>query len=96
MLIITSKDDFKRGFTVEGHAQFDVEGKDIVCSAISALTQVFTMGLREYGRTFSTSQKGYMDVLIEEPNRDTVILTNTLKKGLEAVEQAFPEYVKIT
>lgn len=33
------KDDILFGFSVSGHAEYEEEGKDIVCAAVSALVQ---------------------------------------------------------
>lgn len=36
-----------RAFTVTGHCLYDRKGRDIVCAAISALTQTAVLGLEE-------------------------------------------------
>ena len=34
-------------FTLNGHAGYDVQGKDIVCAAVSAVTNMALIGLGE-------------------------------------------------
>ena len=36
------------GFTISGHADYAEEGSDIVCAAVSALSQTALLGLMEY------------------------------------------------
>lgn len=46
--MITIKAEKKSGLVsikVEGHANYDEHGKDIVCSAVSAITQTALLGL---------------------------------------------------
>lgn len=36
---------YNNGFTITGHAGYDVMGKDIVCAAVSALSQTCVISL---------------------------------------------------
>lgn len=38
------------GFEVSGHAAFEVQGRDILCAAVSALTQAAVIGLEQVVR----------------------------------------------
>lgn len=87
--------NFKYGWTVEGHAEYAEEGKDIVCSAVSVLTQTILHSMLNVTRAFHIKEKGLMDVNIEHLTRESVVLSDTLLWGLREIERAFPEYVKI-
>ena len=45
------------GYTVKGHADYDKEGRDIVCSAISSLTQTIAIALNKECRQILITKK---------------------------------------
>ena len=58
----------KDRITVSGHAEYAEPGKDIVCAAISTLSQVFVASVEELtAAQIKTAQMGgYMEIVIEE------------------------------
>ena len=54
--------------SIEGHAEYAEPGKDIVCAAISTLSQVFVASVEELtAAQIKTAQtSGYMEIVIEE------------------------------
>lgn len=100
-------ENFIKKYTVEGHANFDEYGKDIVCAAISVLAQtallslVKVCGLREDSIKYEIDEKrGFLSV--ELPiDMETSILENTqivlesLLIGIESIVESYPEYVKL-
>ena len=46
-IIIKTDEDKIIGYNVFGHANFAPKGKDIVCSAVSSITQTALLGLKE-------------------------------------------------
>ena len=51
MITITmhrDKKDRYTGFTIKGHADYDEAGSDIVCAAVSALSQTALLGIMQY------------------------------------------------
>ncbi|MCR4399345.1 MAG: ribosomal-processing cysteine protease Prp [Syntrophomonadaceae bacterium] len=90
------------GFEVTGHAEYEEEGKDIICAGVSAVTQTAVAGLllhllhppqveREKGWLLCRLPAGMTPA---EQEKAQVILT-TMEAGLRALEAGYPEYVKI-
>jgi uncharacterized protein YsxB (DUF464 family) len=85
----------KFGFTVTGHANFDVEGKDIVCSAISALSQSVAMTLERWGYSVTqVRKKGYMSASIETIHEEADMIMDVLFTGANALMNTYPDHVK--
>jgi uncharacterized protein YsxB (DUF464 family) len=94
-------------YTIEGHANYDHYGKDIVCAAISVLSQtvlislVKVCGLKEDKIKYSIDDEfGFLDV--ELPSNieisileKTQIVLKTLVVGINSVMESYPEYVTL-
>lgn len=103
MLKITFfKKKFFTGFEAAGHANFDIEGKDIVCAAASALLQSAILGLSKTlkikhkikikkGYLFFASLEG-LDSLKTEKSQ---LLLKTLFESLKQLAKQHPKYIKI-
>ena len=94
----------KRTLTVQGHANYDEYGKDIVCSAISTLTDTLYktlkayegIGLREPVRYIE--KEGYKKIKYSvKPNYESNISTVvfTILNGYKGVAKVYPDYVKL-
>ena len=92
------------GFRAEGHAGYGRWGKDIVCAAISALTQATLGGLTDVVKApvmyEVDEQTGFLEVrLTPEANEGQIlqaqILLKTLKGALEQMERNYPQNVRI-
>ena len=94
-------------YDIKGHANFAPLGEDIVCAAISVLSQTTLMGLVEilqlkrkeifYKIDDST---GYLNVELkklkdEERFKNSQILLQTFKLGIESIPENYPGNVKI-
>ena len=56
-------------FSLNGHAGYDVNGKDIVCAAVSAVTNMVLIGLNEklgVALNFEQSDGGYLKVELSD------------------------------
>ena len=92
------------GFTATGHAEFSPHGSDIVCSAVSALTQTAVLGLSERLNLPLAAEideeTGIHCVLgkdcTAEQMRDAAILLDTLRLGLQSIQAAYGDYLIIT
>lgn len=105
--IYRDKNNYIKKYTIEGHADYDTYGKDIVCAAISVLSQttllslVEVCGLEENTIKYSIDEKtGFLDV--ELPNNiekikldKTQILLESLVVGINSVIESYPEYVAL-
>ena len=73
-------------FSLNGHAGYDVQGKDIVCAAVSAVTNMALIGLSEKLKLklkFEKNDGGYLKVeLPEDISSDDMILAQFLLESL--------------
>lgn len=67
-----------------GHANYNEHGKDIVCSAVSALMKTLEL------RGTSTKQSGYMKVSTEDKEALELIA-----EGLKQIAENYSEYVEV-
>ena len=93
------------GFEVKGHAGFAEAGQDIVCAAVSALTQSTLNGLRSVLKApvmFDIDDQGatleaeLTPEATEEQVRQAQMLLVTLLEGLQAIERSYPRNVRIS
>ncbi|MCQ2520502.1 MAG: ribosomal-processing cysteine protease Prp [Lachnospiraceae bacterium] len=89
------------GFECEGHAGFAKFGKDIVCSAVSALT-ITTINsmdtlLEASCELISDEKRGYIDFRVNNYESESVqLLFKSYKLGLEEIERNYKKNVKLT
>ena len=82
----------KRTLSVQGHAGFDVRGKDIVCAAVSALTQYFAnMALGLEGRITDREEGRLKVAYTEKLDYCAKVLLTVLKD----IEQQYPGNLKV-
>lgn len=97
MTTITQKDNV---ITVSGHSGYAVAGQDIVCAAISTLTQTFLATMDNlYPNRIKYAINEDMAIveiqLNEDLNQDETILLKSFFIGVRGVAEAYPEHVKI-
>ena len=81
-----------RGFIVEGHAEYADPGEDILCAAVSALTQNTVNSIEAFTEDefVCDVDDGYLDVKF--PNKlsgESKLLMNSLNLGLENIVRAY-------
>lgn len=91
-----------RGFHAKGHTGYAEAGEDIVCAAVSAITQTACLGLMEYleSKPEPEQKDGELRVLVPEgaSRRDeerAELILGTMLKGLRSVEENYSDYLKI-
>lgn len=84
--------------SIEGHAEYAEPGRDIVCAAISTLSQVFVASVEELtAAKIKTAQtSGYMEIVIEESTERAQVLLDSFFIGCQMVAEQYPEYVRVT
>ena len=91
------------GFLSSGHAGYADYGSDIVCSAVSALTQTCCIGLAEVLRIradITVSEETGICCRIgagnsaEQTDR-AALLIQTMEAGLRSIGEAYPDTLKI-
>ena len=90
------------GFEAKGHSGYADEGSDIVCSAISVLTQSAVMGLidvaaipAEYSVEDGSLSCNLPKLDAEERKKADMIL-ETMLLGLRSIQEDYHGYLKIT
>lgn len=90
------------GFEAKGHAGSAEEGSDIVCAAVSALTQTAVMGVREYlGQdcAFEIDEEYAYCMLPgdigEKDWREAEIILETMALGLRSIADSYGDYIKL-
>lgn len=86
---------FIDGFTSIGHAEYDEYGKDIVCSAISAITQTIVLGLDANCDVVYDIYEGNISLHIAKPTVLSTILLRTMMMGLKEIEKQYPNHIKV-
>ena len=90
-------------FTLNGHAGYDVQGKDIVCAAVSAATNMALIGLSEKLKlklNFEKSDGGYLKVeLPEDIDKDDMMVAQFLLESLVTeyldIESNYGKYILV-
>ena len=94
-LLIDKKDEIV-GFEIEGHANYDEYGKDLVCSAVTILAYSCVNSLDKYADDVNFSDNEIiMTVSISSPNRDTDVIFDYFKTGIETLLGNYSSYVKL-
>ena len=97
-------DSVIRGFEASGHAGYAEAGSDIVCAAISALTQATAGGISEVVKapidTRMDEDTGYFSCMIkssatDEEVNNAQILLKTLKMALTEISRDYPGTIRI-
>ena len=92
------------GYRAQGHTGYAEAGSDIVCAAVSALTQSTLNGLKNVlGAPIMfeiDDQAAFLEARLtpeatEAQVRQAQLLLVTLLEGLQAVERSYPQNVRI-
>ncbi|MCT4507424.1 MAG: ribosomal-processing cysteine protease Prp [Tepidibacter sp.] len=105
MIKIVIRRNFKSDiveFDVRGHAGFAEHGQDIVCAAVSVLTQTALIGIHNYAKVESEYKisdgklqcKIPFDISDDKRNIINPIL-ETMVLGLENIKEEYSSYIKI-
>ncbi|MDO4357064.1 MAG: ribosomal-processing cysteine protease Prp [Clostridia bacterium] len=102
--LFTRNDGEILGFAAKGHAGYADAGEDIVCAAISALTQATEYGLTEVVRVpverrLNEKRADYAVELSDSADpaarRQAQILLKTLSGSLQAIANDYPRHIRI-
>lgn len=88
-----------RGFRSTGHANFDDYGRDIVCAAVSAITQTAVLGVLEHLKLPAAVKQapGHLECRLRHDAAGDAAqaLFETMVLGLREVERQYPEQVRV-
>ena len=104
MTFLKRSDGALIGYTACGHSGYAEAGADIVCAAISALTQTTLNGLKNVLKApvmFDQDDDGaFIEAKLtpeasEEQISQAQLLLLTLKEGLQAIQREYPRNLRI-
>lgn len=79
------------GYKISGHAQFAAKGSDIVCAAVSVLSQAVT---NELTNAVLNDDDG-ISVSLIEPIEKNRILSTLLLNNLKEISEQYPQNLKV-
>lgn len=100
---ISVKDKDITGFEVKGHAGYAKYGRDIVCSAVSAIVQTALLGLIDLStgkvEYIRNEETGYLSFTVptpitEEEGMKQQAVLRTAMLGLQDMERGYKAYLK--
>lgn len=100
---ISVKDEEITGFEVKGHAGYAKHGRDIVCSAVSAIVETALLGLIDLStgkvEYIRNDETGYLSFTVpapatEEEKMKQQAVLRTAMLGLQDIERGYKAYLK--
>ena len=101
---IKTKNNNIVAFTVSGHTGYDNYGKDILCSAVSSITQSACLGIVKVLKINAVikkdDKKGYLKFelpknLSEQEIQDAQIILKTMHLSLKDLLSSYSDYIKL-
>lgn len=88
----------KNGITIQGHAGYAEFGKDIVCAAVSTLTQVFLASVEALTTDNLTYDIAAGNTVIRygDLSEQSNTLLDSFFVGVSMIADEYPEYVRLT
>lgn len=100
-ILMTAEDRVKE-LKVTGHADFSEHGSDIVCSAVSALTQTALLGLVEIAELDLKYciKEGFLSFSIPDTDEldkklKACAIIDTMVMGLKNIEENYSPYIRL-
>lgn len=93
-----------QSFVVEGHAQYDEPGKDLVCAAVSAITVGTVNSIEKLTGVLPISEmeRGLLDVTLpggnaplNETGKQVQLLLESMLVMLQTIEETYGDYITI-
>lgn len=101
-ITVLEKDGSLTGFRAKGHSGFAESGEDIVCAAVSALTQTAYLGISELtdAEVMIDQRDGELHLELKpgvspEARNKAELILGTMLLGLRAIEENYTGYLKI-
>ena len=94
MIVISTKSD---RITIDGHAEFDDLGHDVVCAAVSSIVITTVNGILALNKgslSYLVSKKG-MTIDIKNMDETTQILIGNMVSLLKELESKYPDNIEI-
>ena len=95
VLIKTRKKEIM-GFTIEGHANFDSYGSDIVCAAVSMLSYTVINALDYYKKDlYFSDDDEKMSLLLSDNTKETSVILKTFEIGIKTLLENYSDYINL-
>jgi len=100
-VIFKKKCNYLVSFDINGHAGYDYEGYDIVCSAISALSIAISNGITEIVgvKAEICEHDGYLNLDLDGQSvaeaQKCQVLMETMLLGVKNIEDNYRDYIKL-
>lgn len=102
IVVYKSREGIIDGFKVTGHSGYSTEGSDIVCSAVSALTQTALLGLLKVAKADVDYEidEGYLCCKVRKTGSRAVsamcyAILETMYEGILNIRESYAEYIDI-
>ncbi|MEJ5230429.1 MAG: ribosomal-processing cysteine protease Prp [Pseudothermotoga sp.] len=82
-------------FTVRGHSYFDLKGRDIVCAAVSVLTQHTARVLMNHCKASVKRSSGRLEVTLKDQDALSELLIGELYESLKDLQKQYPENLSL-
>ena len=94
MIEVCSRAD---GITISGHAGYAAAGQDIVCAAVSALSQTLLQSLEELteDKIQYDISPGWVDIKHGDLSERAQVLVDSFFVGIEMVANEYPNHVEL-
>lgn len=96
ILFLVDKDNYY--LEIEGHANFDKYGKDVVCAAFSGMVQMLEIGLQKVLKLKKKIIKEKGRVIVEQiglHEEKAAVLLDSFFLSCKILEKQFPDSIKI-
>lgn len=92
MIVVTKT---KKHITIDGHAGYAEAGKDIICAAVSALTQTLIESIEELTEDVIERElkTGHVDIYFKNLSEKGTLLVGSFLVGISHIEEAYPNHV---
>lgn len=83
--------------TAVGHSGYAVNGKDIVCAAVSACFKMAVGMLQANGSKFhfESNESPFIGIRVKPENRATRNVIEVLTEVLKSIEHEYPDYIQV-
>lgn len=90
------KEGLVTGYTVKGHAGLAEAGKDVLCAAVSSITQTPILGMEEHlqRHPMVTVGDGVLQVQLDRADTKTQLLLMTMVSAVRQLAGEYPQNVR--
>lgn len=101
-VVFTKKKNTILGFSIKGHSGYAAYGSDIVCSAVSAISQTVLIGMEEVLNLepIYSLEEGFSSIDISKLSKEDIESCQVLMKSMElsilSMKVNYGKYIKVS